>query len=741
MQNIREFLRWGGYLDSLLRISDICRHPIYTVIFAIALTFSLSLAPSTSAYAEDSDDVENVTFSIPTKIQFKIKADGTVISPSNWAMSVPGGQAPVTITDISTTNMPDGIELTGASEMRTLLSNNGKDTQDGRWEYSYKNGKSTFKATGQSDNNPLVTAYGDNEKGRCRFDWNLTGISDQHNLLSKAAEGETSIGTVTFHVQAVKQAFAIYSDTDNSLDFYKRINVPKSGKTFEGKNVTNVYTGFETDEYICTDYGQFYDDAARDATISTPWYDKHADIKSVAIIDNGIRPTAIRFWFENFFNCTSLRLNKLDTSLVTSLENLFCNCYNATRIDVNDWNVTNVISMRHTFIRCQSMRTIDISKWHVPFNTSLHNTFGNDINLESILFSFNTSNVIDFALTFYECSKLTIDCTDWDVSSDQNHFKFNGSLDDPICLSLNVTLPKPWQAGVFAIYSGDDGSLDFYNRSNIELPQIGILFNNKTVTNNYTGFENASYNFINGAKDGYTAVDTPWYEHANDISSVTVVDDGIQPTSTGCFFARLTNVTSYDISKLDLSHCQQMYNMFVFNRKIESLDLTALDVSNVTDFNCMFQGCTSLKNINLSTWDTSKAKHFYGMFYNCPKLTDLNIRNTFVTSSANSIGCMFGWCTSLTSIDCSKWDVSNVSNMAGTFYKCTNLESVGDISGWDTSNVRIFSDITEDDGIRGMFSGASKLRVDCSEWNVSNVTARDDFAKDAPNITLPAAWR
>ena len=660
-------------------------------------------------------------------------------------MSVPEGQSPVTITDISTTNMPDGIELTGASEMRTLLSNNSKDTQDGRWEYSYKNGKSTFKAGGQSDNNPLVTAYGENEKGKCRFDWNLTGISDQHNLLSKAAEGETSIGTVTFHVQAVKQAFAIYSDTDNSLDFYKRINVPKSGETFEWKNVTNVYTGFETSTYKITYRGNDYG-AGEDAVTNVPWYGIRTKITSVNICDNGILPSSVAYWFENFNSCQAFRLEKLDTSKCTNLNNLFTNCYSAQTIDISEWIVTNVKIMTHTFIRCRSIKNLNLSSWDTKNLTQLHNTWGGCKALSTIVLGrgFDTSNTTRFTRVFESCPNLILDCTTWNVAS------MESGSPDPTDSTYNyyfnygspgVTLPKPWQAGAFAIYSDTDKSLTFYKRTNIELPNEGDTFNGLTITDVYTGFENASYNFINGAKDGYTAVDTPWYEHANDISSVTVVDDGIQPTSTGCFFARLTNVTSYDISKLDLSHCQQMYNMFVFNRKIESLDLTALDVSNVTDFNCMFQGCTSLKNINLSTWDTSKVKKFYGMFYNCPKLTDLNIRNTFVTSSANSIGCMFGWCTSLTSIDCSKWDVSSVSNMAGTFYKCTNLESAGDISGWNTSNVQIFSDITEDDGTRGMFSGASKLSVDCSEWNVSNVTARDDFAKDAPNITLPAAWR
>ena len=88
-----------------------------------------------------------------------------------------------------------------------------------------------------------------------------------------------------------KTAFAVYSDTDKSLDFYKRIRIPQVGETLNGKTVTNIYTGFETETYYCTKvgtkYGTYYED---DAVINTPWYGKRLDIKTVEVIDEGIRP-------------------------------------------------------------------------------------------------------------------------------------------------------------------------------------------------------------------------------------------------------------------------------------------------------------------------------------------------------------------------------------------------------------------------------------------------------------------
>lgn len=44
-------------------------------------------------------------------------------------------------------------------------------------------------------------------------------------------------------------AFAVYSEDDHSLMFYKRRGVPKVGDMFNYRKVTALYTGFETDRY------------------------------------------------------------------------------------------------------------------------------------------------------------------------------------------------------------------------------------------------------------------------------------------------------------------------------------------------------------------------------------------------------------------------------------------------------------------------------------------------------------
>ena len=59
-----------------------------------------------------------------------------------------------------------------------------------------------------------------------------------------------ALGMVSFTLGgADRVAFAVYSADDGSLNFYKRMDVPEVGDTFEDKIVTEVYTGFENTHF------------------------------------------------------------------------------------------------------------------------------------------------------------------------------------------------------------------------------------------------------------------------------------------------------------------------------------------------------------------------------------------------------------------------------------------------------------------------------------------------------------
>ena len=326
----------------------------------------------------------------------------------------------------------------------------------------------------------------------------------------------------------------------------------------------------------------------------------------------------------------------------------------------------------------------------------------------------------------------------------------------------------------FAVYSADDNSLNFYKRSG--MPSAGDTFNGKTATAVYTGIE----------KDTYYYYDYPWKNYKSNITSSTVVDDGITPVSTECWFLNCTKLTSIgDLSKLNTSKLTTIYGMFqgcssltsvgdlsgwntsnVANMtstfygcsSLTSLDLSSWDTSNNTSLNYLFYGCSSLTSVgDLSNWKTSKVTHTAAMFENCNKLTSFGDLSNWDTSNIGTMGGMFSGCSSLTSVgDLSGWDTSKVENMYKVFFNCPKLTSFGDLSNWDTSNVTTMeslfqgcSSLTSVGDLSGWdtsnvanmtatFYGCSKLTLDCSTWNVAKVTKHDNFNNNAPGVIAPA---
>ena len=98
----------------------------------------------------------------------------------------------------------------------------------------------------------------------------------------------------------------------------------------------------------------------------------------------------------------------------------------------------------------------------------------------------------------------------------------------------------------FAVYSADDGSLNFYKRSGV--PAAGEQFEGKTVTAVYTGIE--------------TMTSRPWSGYASKIKTATVVDEGIRPCKMSNWFNGCKNMTTCDLDKLDTSNVTNMYGMF-----------------------------------------------------------------------------------------------------------------------------------------------------------------------------------
>ena len=158
--------------------------------------------------------------------------------------------------------------------------------------------------------------------------------------------------------------YAVYTDADKSLDFYKRSSIPESGDGIE------VYP---IDEENC-DY----------ANGKAPWAAHAMDIKSVAVMDEGISPTSMVEWFAGFENCQTIDVTKLEVERVRSFMYTFTACASIKTLDLSTWNVPADAEINWMFVETASLTTIYANdSWDVlaESNSSTNDMFESCPNL------------------------------------------------------------------------------------------------------------------------------------------------------------------------------------------------------------------------------------------------------------------------------------------------------------------------------------------------------------------------
>ena len=246
--------------------------------------------------------------------------------------------------------------------------------------------------------------------------WIASAIRNQFDAVTETLEEGTSENAFKDPVDITDPkrgtAFAVYSEDDNSLMFYKRRGVPKVGDMFNNRAVTAVYTGFETVSYRPTADDYATDPNGYNKAVDTPWYAIHDLVKSVRCVDP-IRPVSMSYWFQHFRNCAAFDMSKVDTSACASFEHTFFACRTVTQLDLDDWDMTRAETVTAMFGSCRKLSSLDISGW-------------------------NLSRCQSFTWMFSECDVLVFDCSDWDVRPNADWKNFNKN-------APGVTIPRAWQ--------------------------------------------------------------------------------------------------------------------------------------------------------------------------------------------------------------------------------------------------------------------------------------------------------
>ena len=104
-----------------------------------------------------------------------------------------------------------------------------------------------------------------------------------------------------------------------------------------------------------------------------------------------------------------LDLSSLDTSNVTNMWAVFGNCSSLTNLDLSGFNTSNVTSMSNMFIHCSSLTGLDLSNFNTSNVTTMTNMFSGCTSMETLTLGTNFvgTKLIDTFYMFLDCSSLT----------------------------------------------------------------------------------------------------------------------------------------------------------------------------------------------------------------------------------------------------------------------------------------------------------------------------------------------
>ena len=318
-------------------------------------------------------------------------------------------------------------------------------------------------------------------------------------------------------------------------------------------------------------------------------------------------------------NVTWLDTSKLDTSKLTRTR-VFGNDYDAyyiTSMDVSHWDTSNMTDMSDAFSGMQRVERLEVGGWDTSKVTDMSGMFKECRLLRNVAVSgWDTSKVTNMANMFNDCRSLEhIDNGCWDTSKVTD---MSGMFSD--CDSLEDI---------------EDGRLDMSSVTSTE----SMFYHCKRLR----------------------LMDIAGW----DVSNVE---------SMGAMFCGCENIETLEVEGWNVAKVEAMFAMFA-DTKVAMLDLSAWKTPALTTCEEMFSGCGELTSLDVSGVDVKNVGDLSRMFMDCKVLQELDL-SMWNTGKATSMNGLFSGCGELVTLDVSKFDTSAVTNMNYMFYGCTSITSL-----------------------------------------------------------------
>ena len=539
---------------------------LFAAAFAVAWCLAFPFAP---AYADEggagaSADDDTIVVTMPTTVPCALLSDGTVVTPTSWKVEN-SGSTPARLAMATATTAYDGISVSAKSGSSTLLD--------------YSGGFASYDPT-------LVVPA----NGSLDVSWSVSRLDPtaHADLFEQAAQHPVTLlsASFLFCAQSTEPSasdsvpFAVYSEDDASLTFYKRRTLPVQGSVFEGKTATAVYANIQN-------------------TKSTPpWKDIARKIKRVAVVDGGIAPQTMYAWFFECNNLLSVNLSRLDTSKATSLGYAFSRCKSLTALDLSALDTSSVRSFADVFQDCSSLRSVNLAGWDTSSGKDFRQMFYRCASLEEIdISSFKTSASTSFEQMFYGCSSLR--------SLDLSHFD-TGSATTFASMFYNCASLATLDVSMFDTTSATDLSQAFYGCKSLTELDLSRASTAKVQT---------FYGMFSGCS-GLKRIDLSLFDTSSAVN-------------LSYLFADCSKLEAVNFAGINTSSVIDFNHMFSGCSSLASLDLSSFDTAAAKNLSYLFYGCSSLASLDLSSFDTANVETMADLFTGCSKLAEVALGESF----------------------------------------------------------------------------------------------------------------
>lgn len=540
------------------------------VLFAAAFAVAWCLAfPFVPAYADEggagaSADDDTIVVTMPTTVPCALLSDGTVATPTSWKVEN-SGSTPARLAMATATTAYDGISVSAKSGSSTLLDYSG--------------------CFASYDPTLVVPA-----NGSLDVSWSVSRLDPAVHaaLFEQAVQHPVMLlsASFLFCAQSTEPSasdsvpFAVYSEDDASLTFYKRRALPVEGSVFEGKTATAVYANIQN-------------------TKSTPpWKGIASKIKRVAVVDDSIAPQTMYAWFFECNNLLSVNLSKLDTSKTTSLGYAFSRCKSLTDLDLSALDTSSVRSFADVFQDCSSLRSVNLAGWNTSSGKDFRRMFYRCASLEEIdISSFKTSASTSFEQMFYGCSSLR--------SLDLSHFD-TGSATTFASMFYNCASLATLDVSTFDTTSATDLSQAFYGCKSLTELDLSRASTAKVQT---------FYGMFSGCS-GLKRIDLSLFDTSSAVN-------------LSYLFADCSKLEAVNFAGINTSSVIDFNHMFSGCSSLASLDLSSFDTAAAKNLSYLFYGCSSLASLDLSSFDTSNVETMADLFTGCSKLAEVTLGESF----------------------------------------------------------------------------------------------------------------